>query len=140
MIQTQIAKILHLKVEVEDTTHSLANRILRRLKMRVEATRMNILLVIDDVWEKIDLDVVGIPSRDCCYKILLSTRYFDVCRDMSVDVPFQVNLMREDDAWNLFVQCIGSVGIEHVGRKSSNEEGGGHRLLFVMVVFVGFKN
>ncbi|XP_023760730.1 probable disease resistance protein At4g14610 [Lactuca sativa] len=140
MIQTQIAKILHLKVEAGDTTHSLANIILRRLKMRVEATRTNILLVLDDVWEKIDLDVVGIPSRDSCCKILLTTRSFDVCRDMFVDFPFQLSLMSKDDAWKLFVQSIGSVGKEHVGGNHSNEEGGGRRLLFVMVVFVGFKN
>ncbi|XP_023747963.1 disease resistance protein At4g27190 [Lactuca sativa] len=121
MIQTQIAERLHLKVEAGDTTHSLANRILRRLKMRVEATRRKILLVLDDVWEKIDLDAVGIPSRDSCCKILLTTRSFDVCRDMSVDAPFQLNLMSEDDAWNLFVQSAGSVlyldGIQSPARK-----------------------
>ncbi|KAI3753870.1 hypothetical protein L2E82_25934 [Cichorium intybus] len=120
-IQSQIAKRLHLKVETGDTTHSTANRILGRLKMRVEASRRKILLILDDVWEKIDLDAVGIPSRDPCCKVILTTRSFYVCRDMSVDVPFQMNLMSDDDAWNLFVQSAGSVlfldGIQSPARK-----------------------
>ncbi|KAL4554901.1 hypothetical protein LXL04_037510 [Taraxacum kok-saghyz] len=106
-IQIQIAKRIHVKVEAEDTTHILGNKILRRLKTRLDANRCGkILLILDDVWEKIDLYAVGIPS--VC-KILLTTRSFDVCRDMSVDVPFELNLMSEEDAWNLFVQSAGTI-------------------------------
>ncbi|KAK9057023.1 hypothetical protein SSX86_024389 [Deinandra increscens subsp. villosa] len=115
-IQSQIAKRIHLKVEAGDTTHSIASRVLQRLKLR-----RKILLIFDDVWEKIDLDAVGIPSRDPFCKILLTTRSRDVCRHMAVDVSFQVNLMSEEDAWNLFVHSAGPVldlnGIESPARK-----------------------
>ncbi|KAI3675524.1 hypothetical protein L1987_85114 [Smallanthus sonchifolius] len=114
-IQYQIAKRIHLKVEARDTTDYIASRILRRLKER------KILLILDDVWEKIDLDAVGIPSRDPFCKILLTTRSRDVCRHMAVDVSFQLNLMSEEDAWNLFVHSAGPVldlnGIESPARK-----------------------
>ncbi|KAM0063460.1 putative P-loop containing nucleoside triphosphate hydrolase, leucine-rich repeat domain superfamily [Helianthus debilis subsp. tardiflorus] len=103
-IQSQIAKRIHLKVDAGDTTHVIASRILRRLKLRRKT-----LLILDDVWEKIDLDAVGVPSWDPCCTILLTTRSREVCRDMAVDVPFQLNLMNEEDAWNLFVQSAGPV-------------------------------
>ncbi|KAI3675526.1 hypothetical protein L1987_85116 [Smallanthus sonchifolius] len=76
-MQSQIAKRIHLKVEANDTTNSIASRILERLKLR-----RKILLILDDVWEKIDLDAVGIPSNDTCCKVLLTTRSLDVCRRM----------------------------------------------------------
>ncbi|XP_076902957.1 disease resistance protein At4g27190-like [Bidens hawaiensis] len=115
-IQSQIAKRIHLKLEAGDTTHRIACRILERLKLR-----RKILLILDDVWEKIDLDAVGIPSRDPCCKILLTTRSRDVCRQMAVDVFFQLKLMIEEDAWNLFVHSAGPVvnldGIKSPARK-----------------------
>ncbi|KAM0063458.1 putative P-loop containing nucleoside triphosphate hydrolase, leucine-rich repeat domain superfamily [Helianthus debilis subsp. tardiflorus] len=116
MIQSQIAQRVHLKVEAGDTTHSLASRILQGLKLRRKT-----LLILDDVWEKIDLDAVGVPSRDPCCKILLTTRSRDVCRHMEVDVFFQLKLMSEEDAWNLFVHSAGPVfdlnGIESPTKK-----------------------
>lgn len=115
-IQSQIAKRIHLKVEAGDTTHNIANRILRRLKLR-----RNILLILDDVWEKIDLDAVGIPTRDPCCKVLLTTRSRDVCRDMAIDFSFPMNLMNEEDAWDLFNKSVGPIigldGIESPARK-----------------------
>ncbi|KAJ0516624.1 putative P-loop containing nucleoside triphosphate hydrolase, leucine-rich repeat domain superfamily [Helianthus annuus] len=115
-IQSQIAKRIHLKVEAGDTTNSIASRILQRLRLR-----RKILLILDDVWEKIDLDAVGIPSREPFCKILLTTRSRDVCRHMAVDFSFQVNLMSEEDSWNLFAESVGAVvhsdGIESLARK-----------------------
>ncbi|KVI10357.1 Disease resistance protein [Cynara cardunculus var. scolymus] len=111
-IQSQIAKRIHLKVEAGDTTHNIAIRILRRLKLR-----RKILLILDDVWEKIDLDAMGIPSRDPCCKVLLTTRSRDVCRDMAVDVSFPMNLMNEEDAWDLFNESAGPI-IGPDGRES----------------------
>ncbi|KAL8237793.1 hypothetical protein R6Q59_018874 [Mikania micrantha] len=116
IIQSQIAKRIHLKVEARDTPIIIASKILQRLKMR-----RKILLILDDVWEKIDFDAVGIPSRDPFCKILLTTRSRDVCRHMAVDVSFQLNLMNEEDAWTLFAHSAGPVlylnGIESPARK-----------------------
>ncbi|KAM0063457.1 putative P-loop containing nucleoside triphosphate hydrolase, leucine-rich repeat domain superfamily [Helianthus debilis subsp. tardiflorus] len=103
-IQSQIAKRIHLKVEAGDPTHIIASKILRRLKLRKK-----ILLILDDVWEMIDLDAVGVPSKDPCCKILLTTRSLDVCRHMDVHVSFQLNQMSEEDAWNLLVHSAGPV-------------------------------
>ncbi|XP_021991277.1 disease resistance protein At4g27190 [Helianthus annuus] len=115
-IQSQIAKRIHLKVEAGDRTHIIASKILRRLKLRKK-----ILLILDDVWEMIDLDAVGVPSKDPCCKILLTTRSLDVCRHMDVHVSFQLNQLSEEDAWNLFVHSAGPVldtnGIESPARK-----------------------
>ncbi|KAI3675527.1 hypothetical protein L1987_85117 [Smallanthus sonchifolius] len=114
-IQSQIAKRIHLKVEADDTTNSIASRILERLKLRKK-----ILLILDDVWEKIDLDAMGIPSNDTCCKVLLTTQSLDVCRRMDIVSPFRLNLMNEEDAWELFADSVGPVvhsdGIESIAR------------------------
>ncbi|KAI3675523.1 hypothetical protein L1987_85113 [Smallanthus sonchifolius] len=103
-IQSQIAKRIHLKVEADDNPNSIASRILQRLRLR-----RKILLILDDVWEKIDLDAVGIPSRDPCCKVLLTTRSLEVCRCMAVDFSFQLSLMNDEDAWKLFAENVGPV-------------------------------
>ncbi|KAJ0684631.1 putative P-loop containing nucleoside triphosphate hydrolase, leucine-rich repeat domain superfamily [Helianthus annuus] len=115
-IQSQIAKRIHLKVEAGDTTYSIASGILERLKLRTK-----ILLILDDVWENIDLDAVGIPSRDPCCTVLITTRSLDVCKHMAVNLSFRLDLMNEEDAWKLFVESVGPVvhsdGIESLARK-----------------------
>nr|XP_043620126.1 disease resistance protein At4g27190 [Erigeron canadensis] len=115
-IQAQVAKRIHLKLDPGDAPHRIANKILRRLELK-----RKILLILDDVWKEIDLDAVGIPSSDPCCKVLITTRSRDVCRQMTTDVSFQLDLMGEEDAWNLFVQSAGAVlkldGIEAPARK-----------------------
>lgn len=105
-IQSQIAKRLRLELDAEDTIERRAWRLHERL-----ATKKKLLLILDDVWEKIDLDIVGIPRGDVqarC-KILLTTRSLDVCRDMMTDVDVKMKVLDEATAWNLFAENAGDV-------------------------------
>ncbi|KAJ0100808.1 hypothetical protein Patl1_04365 [Pistacia atlantica] len=60
------------------------------------------LLILDDVWEKIDLDIVGIPHDqvNCNCKILLTTRSLDVCRHMMTNKEVKMNVLNEEATWN----------------------------------------
>ncbi|KAK1283273.1 Disease resistance protein [Acorus calamus] len=76
-IQSQLAQRLKMLTSMTESTEESAIWLFERLKKEKK-----ILLILDDVWEKIDLDKVGIPQGDAhpgC-KIILTTRFMDVCR------------------------------------------------------------
>ncbi|KAJ0045606.1 hypothetical protein Pint_04269 [Pistacia integerrima] len=105
-IQSQIAERLRLELDAEETVEQRAGRLFERLRMKKK-----FLLILDDVWEKIDLDIVGIPHDqvNCNCKILLTTRSLDVCRHMMTNKEVKMNVLNEEAAWNLFAGSAGNV-------------------------------
>ncbi|KAK8300778.1 hypothetical protein V6Z12_D05G416300 [Gossypium hirsutum] len=63
-----------------------------------------ILVIIDDLWEELKLERIGIPFGDehkgC--KILLTTRDQQVCTKMNCTKEIQLGILSEDEAWVLF--------------------------------------
>ncbi|RWR72006.1 putative disease resistance protein [Cinnamomum micranthum f. kanehirae] len=72
---------------------------------------MKFLLILDDIWEKIDLCDVGIPilNQDNGCKVLLTTRDLDVCRQMETNEEIQMEKLSEEEAWSLFNEKVGDV-------------------------------
>jgi disease resistance protein RPS2 len=105
-IQSHIAERLNLELNEGESTQQRANKLFRSLMMKKKC-----LLILDEVWEKIDLDIVGVPQgqdqANC--KILLTTRSLAVCRQMMTNANFRVDVLNEEDAWNLFVQNAGDI-------------------------------
>jgi disease resistance protein RPS2 len=105
-IQSHIAERLNLELNEGESTQQRANKLFRSLMMKKKC-----LLILDEVWEKIDLDIVGVPQghdqANC--KILLTTRSLAVCRQMMTNADFRVDVLNEEDAWNLFVQNAGDI-------------------------------
>ncbi|KAK1283278.1 Disease resistance protein [Acorus calamus] len=105
-IQSRLAERLKMSTSLTGSTEGSAFLLSERLKKEKK-----ILLILDDVWEKIDLDKVGIPHGDAhpgC-KIILTTRFMKVCRGMETDEEMKVNVLREEEAWVLFSQSAGDV-------------------------------
>lgn len=80
-----------------------------RLRHRLRPEK-KMLIIVDDVWEKLDLHDVGISFGDdqkgC--KILLTSRFQDVlCNDMGVEKNFKIELLSEDEARSLFGKIVG---------------------------------
>ncbi|CAL5422520.1 unnamed protein product [Camellia sinensis] len=102
-IQGEIGDKLGLKFE-EETELGRANRLRERLK-----DTKRILVILDDVWEHLELNDIGIPfgdgHRGC--KILLTSRYDNVCNDMNAQKKFTVEVLTEEEAWNLFEEMAG---------------------------------
>jgi disease resistance protein RPS2 len=73
--------------------------------------RENFLLILDDVWEKIDLDSLGVPQPEVHKgsKIILTSRFLDVCRDMMTDDQIKVDVLNDEEAWQLFSRNAGNV-------------------------------
>ncbi|CAK7340800.1 unnamed protein product [Dovyalis caffra] len=103
-IQGQIADQLGLAFN-EESEWGRASRLRERLKQEKK-----ILLVLDDLWKRLDLEAIGISFKDeqneC--KMLLTSREFDVLSgEMEVQKNFSISALKEDEAWELFKKTAG---------------------------------
>ncbi|XP_065876074.1 disease resistance protein At4g27190-like [Euphorbia lathyris] len=103
-IQREIAEWLGLKFDIE-STEVRAARLRARLKQEEK-----VLIVLDDIWEKIELEKIGIPNSDdhkgC--KILMTSRDLNVLLNMGVQRHFLVQVLAEEEAWQLFQNKVGN--------------------------------
>ncbi|KAK0602182.1 hypothetical protein LWI29_031131 [Acer saccharum] len=79
-----------------------------------------ILLILDNIWEKIDLERIGIPLGGDCkgLKLLLTTRNIDVLTNqMDSQCNFSVDTLEEAEAWSLFKSTAGMC-VDHPDLKS----------------------
>ncbi|XP_058071080.1 disease resistance protein At4g27190-like [Magnolia sinica] len=104
-VQSQVAKRLNVRMRRGETIQELAIRLFAELKGK------KFLLILDDVWEKIDLDALGIPHGEGHkgFKIILTTRSLDVCRGMKTDKDIRVEVLSDEEAWTLFCQNAGDM-------------------------------
>jgi len=67
------------------------------------------VLMLDDIWEKVDLEAIGIPypSEVNKCKVAFTTRSREVCGEMGDHKPMQVNCLEPEDAWELFKNKVG---------------------------------
>ncbi|XP_049369773.1 disease resistance protein At4g27190-like [Solanum verrucosum] len=105
-VQTQIASRLNLKVDKEGNVKSNASKIYKRLKQE-----KSFLLILDDVWEAINLDDVGVPQPEppARSKVIITSRSLAVCKQMKIDTEMKVYTLDEDESWQLFVKNAGDV-------------------------------
>ncbi|KAF3660629.1 putative disease resistance protein-like [Capsicum annuum] len=78
-----------------------------RLGSRLMYNDSRVLVILDDVWEVVDLKRLGIPSdSDHNYwcKVTLTTRLRDVCHAMEAQKIIEVGVLSEKEAWVLFRQ------------------------------------
>lgn len=92
-IQNNIAELLGLKLQ-EESLLVRAARISARLKMLAR-----VLIILDDIWTRLDLEEVGIPFG--C-KMLLTSRSISACNQMKADKIFNMREMPMNEAWLLF--------------------------------------
>ncbi|CAA2974650.1 disease resistance At4g27190-like [Olea europaea subsp. europaea] len=127
-IQDQLCDMLGLKIE-EKTNKSLRAQ---RLQERLECSDgKNILVILDDVWEEIDLGTIGIPSPHDHkgLKIMFTTRIEEMCSKMEAQRKFEIKVLNEKEGWQLFKDMTGisddeiDVELESIARKVADECG-----------------
>ncbi|KAI9074878.1 hypothetical protein K1719_043186 [Acacia pycnantha] len=100
---TLIADQLSFELE-EEGHHERA----RRLSMRLSGEE-RFLIILDDVWEKLDLMDIGIPTannqKGCT--TLITARKLDVCEWMSCEEIIPLNGLNKDESWDLFRKHAG---------------------------------
>jgi len=111
-IQTQIADSVGMRL-IADSVNARASHLVGRLKRE-----KSLLVVLDDLWERLDLDEVGIPfvedvrrknifrnenDKYCICKILFTSRNEELLSNqMSCKRNIKVGEMFEEEAWELF--------------------------------------
>ncbi|XP_055808017.1 probable disease resistance protein At4g27220 [Solanum dulcamara] len=120
-IQGEISELLGLKLE-EESLSVRASRLRTRL-MNVK----KILVILDDVWSRLDLEEIGIPygnTHEGC-KIVLTSRVRDVCTATRAEKIITVEVLNEDEAWVLFKgqagNCIEAPDLRPIARDVANE-------------------
>ncbi|KAK2633598.1 hypothetical protein Ddye_028435 [Dipteronia dyeriana] len=104
-IQQEIADKLGLTFR-EESASGRARRLQERLKQEEK-----ILLVFDNIWERLNLEDVGIPfgndHKGC--KLLLTARSLDVLSNkMDSQSNFKVDFLDKREAWSLFEKKAGA--------------------------------
>ncbi|XP_039172489.1 probable disease resistance protein At4g27220 isoform X2 [Eucalyptus grandis] len=65
-------------------------------------------IILDDLWEHFDLEEVGIPTRANGFKLVLTTRSFDVCCQMQCQEKIKIEALSQKEAESLFMEELGS--------------------------------
>ncbi|AEE82928.1 putative disease resistance protein [Arabidopsis thaliana] len=76
-------------------------------------SKKRFVLLLDDIWKKVDLTKIGIPSqtRENKCKVVFTTRSLDVCARMGVHDPMEVQCLSTNDAWELFQEKVGQISL-----------------------------
>ncbi|XP_052177687.1 uncharacterized protein LOC127791744 [Diospyros lotus] len=95
-----------------------------------------ILVILDDLWQGLDLNAIGIPisgpsHKDC--KILLTSRRKDVFKVMGVHSYFSVGYLEENEAWELFTKVTGDFGVDELIAREVSKKCGGLPIAIVAV-------
>ncbi|PRQ43912.1 putative toll-like receptor, P-loop containing nucleoside triphosphate hydrolase [Rosa chinensis] len=101
-IQETFAELLGFKLEEK-------TEIGRAIKLKEKIMRgTGILIILDDIWKRIDFSSIGIPSHNelqrCNSKVLLTTRRLTVCQIMESHAKIHLNILSKEDSWSLFVK------------------------------------
>nr|XP_043616156.1 disease resistance protein At4g27190-like [Erigeron canadensis] len=102
-LQSDLAEMLELNLKEE-------SELLRTARLRERLNKVTrILIVMDDVWTPLDLRAIGIPQDNLHkgFKIILTSRSLDVCHDMNTQRYFHMDVLSQEESWNLFRKMAG---------------------------------
>ncbi|KAL6616724.1 hypothetical protein ACP70R_038994 [Stipagrostis hirtigluma subsp. patula] len=97
-LQADIAEKIGLYLKPSSNTEVRASFMLSFLR------RKKFLLLLDDLWDYLDLTEVGIPYPSGLnkQKVVLATRYESVCGHMGAHRTIFVECLDQEDSWQLF--------------------------------------
>uniref|UniRef100_A0A1J3JYU4 Disease resistance protein RPS5 n=1 Tax=Noccaea caerulescens TaxID=107243 RepID=A0A1J3JYU4_NOCCA len=100
--------------------------------IRTSMKKKRFVLLLDDIWSKVELKELGVPfptkANKC--KLVFTTRLREVCERMGVNEPIEVSCLDTDKAWDLFKERVGEntlgshPGIPELARKVAGKCGG----------------
>ncbi|GJR58206.1 NB-ARC domains-containing protein [Tanacetum coccineum] len=117
-IQKAIAA--HIGEPLTETDERLRATYLSKIFKGFAERKEKILLILDDVWEKIKLEDIGLTNPlPNGVKLLLTSRDVQVCQQIAADVDadsvlevVEVDVLKEEEARNFFCQIAG-ISAEH---------------------------
>ncbi|CAA0307028.1 unnamed protein product [Arabidopsis thaliana] len=115
IVVSQSAKLSKLQEDIAEKLH-LCDNLWKNKNESDKATDIHrvlkgkrFVLMLDDIWEKVDLEAIGIPypSEVNKCKVAFTTRDQKVCGEMGDHKPMQVKCLEPEDAWELFKNKVG---------------------------------
>ncbi|XP_028771712.1 probable disease resistance protein At5g63020 [Neltuma alba] len=97
-------------VGIGDATWSSCNNQEKPSKIWAVLKKKKFALLLDDVWERLDLNLVGVPhpkGSNFESKVLFTTRIEDMCGKMHAQESFKVDFLNEKEALELFHMKVG---------------------------------
>ncbi|KAL4637305.1 hypothetical protein ACB092_03G068200 [Castanea dentata] len=105
-IQTEISETLDLRLDKE-TLGERAKLLNARLTKDNNNTRVKRLVILDNIWEKLDLEKIGIPPKGC--KVVVTSRDKDLLTSkMGTQKDFGLRILPREEAWSLFEKMSGN--------------------------------
>ncbi|KAH9687130.1 AAA domain-containing protein [Citrus sinensis] len=112
-IQDKLAFDLGMEFHLNENEFQRASRLCQRLKQE-----KRLLIILDNIWTKLEFDKVGIPYGDVDEKdreddrsrrtIILTSRSRDLlCNDMNSQKNFWIDALSKDEALQLFEKIVG---------------------------------
>ncbi|KAJ9682719.1 hypothetical protein PVL29_018615 [Vitis rotundifolia] len=71
--------------------------------------RRRFVLLLDDVWQRLDLSKIGVPLPEIRNrsKVIITTRIQEICNEMEVQMMFRVECLAQKEALALFQEKVG---------------------------------
>ncbi|KAK2632723.1 hypothetical protein EUGRSUZ_L01173 [Eucalyptus grandis] len=107
--EDKIRDAIRKRLEIKDEIWESWSKDRRVHHLLIVLTKKKFVLLIDDVWVKLDLSKVGVP-RDCLNngsKVVFTTRLNDVCVQMGADEACEVQCLTFEEALGLFESNVG---------------------------------
>ncbi|KAM0058474.1 putative P-loop containing nucleoside triphosphate hydrolase, leucine-rich repeat domain superfamily [Helianthus debilis subsp. tardiflorus] len=126
-IQTTIAERIGEPLSEKDKD-TRADRLKERFQRMSEEGKKNILIILDDVWEKINLKDIGLSSPLLNgFKLLLTSREEDICTQMDIksNLIFKIGVLKDEEAKKLIWETVrlgSSSDIEQLDMHQIGEE------------------
>eukprot|EP01018_Ginkgo_biloba_P006573 Gb_12859 [translate_table: standard] len=103
-LQSSIAKRLNLALSEQSSEEE------RAMELSEALDNQRFLLILDDCWEKIELEILGAShvcrGRGEKWKVVLSTRNDNVARTMNADRCIKMKPLSEEEGWQLFCRLV----------------------------------
>ncbi|GAU24234.1 hypothetical protein TSUD_23710 [Trifolium subterraneum] len=97
-IQDEIADLLHLKFDNKNTEVGRA----REIYLTLERMDGPVLVILDDVWENLDLEELGIPCNNNRCKVLLTAHSKQKLALMNCQEEIPLGPLSIEESWTLF--------------------------------------
>nr|XP_043631586.1 probable disease resistance protein At4g27220 [Erigeron canadensis] len=122
-IQQTVAEYIKLQLTETDKT-ARADRLRITFAKMSQESKEKVLVVLDDVWEKVELKDVGLSPLPNGFKLLLTSQDENVCTQIAVEADsdlsvVRVNVMEESEANNFFFQIskVSNPELKDIGAK-----------------------
>ncbi|CAA3024468.1 probable disease resistance At5g63020 [Olea europaea subsp. europaea] len=122
-LQTDIAQALKLNFSCGSDEKKKAAQLFQEFKKRGR-----FVLILDDVWKRIDVEKIGVPfERDGC-KLVVTSRSEEICLYMCCEKIIKVNTLSKQEALDLFLKTLDcgepSLEVKEICKNMVNKCGG----------------